>query len=209
MKKMLLISLGLLVVAGAAFAGNNVGTMAYLSWSNANHTTTNIASGAALNMFVRYERATPIDFKGAEIDLIWNPIRTADDLGCFEKLATFFATSSTCTTSSYLNRGSNVPVTTIDDPNHFHVAWANTVVGNLCSVGNACRIQWETDLCGDYGRTSEGCFTLTSALVLDSNSVIDQVAVAGAVATVDNGTQYCATPVEPTTWGNIKGLYNH
>jgi hypothetical protein len=208
MKKMLLISLGLLVLAGAAMAGNNVGTMAYLSWSNANHTTTNTASGPANNLFVRYERIGALmDFKGAEIDLIWSPTRSVDDAGCFEKLGTFFATSSSCTTSGYLNRGSNVPVTTIDDPNHFHVAWSNTAAA-ACEQGNACRIQFETDLCGDYGRTGEGCFTLTSALALDGANTIDQVAVAGPVATVDNGTQYCATPVEPSTWGKIKGLYD-
>jgi hypothetical protein len=208
MKKMLLISLGLLVLAGAALAGNNAGAMGYLSWANGNHTTTNTASGAANNLFVRLERiGAPMDFKGAEIDLIWSPVRGVDDLGCFEKLAIFFATSSTCTTSGYLNRGSNVPVTTIDDPNHFHIAWSNTAV-SACEQGNATRIQFETDLCGDYGRTGEGCFTLTSMLALDGNNTIDQVTVAGPLATVDNGTQYCATPVQPTTWGSIKGLYN-
>jgi hypothetical protein len=208
MKKMLLISLGLLTIAGAAFAGNNNGVMAYLSWASGNKTTTNTASGAANNLFVRLERATAMDFKGAEIDLIWSPTRDAEWFGCFERLGSFFQTSSSCTTSGYLNRGSNVPVTTLDDPNHYHVAWASDL-SSACTQGNACRIQFETDLCSDYGRSdNSGCFNLTAMQVLDSNSVIDQAIVAGAVATVDNGTQYCATPVEPTTWGSIKGLYN-
>lgn len=207
MKKMLLISLGLLTVAGAAFAGNNVGTMAYLSWASGNSTTTNTTSGPANNLFVRLERATAIDFKGAEIELIWSPTRILDDVGCFERLGTFFATSPSCLTTSYLNRGSNVPVTTIDEPNKYHVAWSNTLV-SACTVGNGCRIQFETDLCAEYGRDGQGCFNLTACQLLDANNSIDVATIAGPIATVDNGIAYCATPVQPTTWGNIKDLYN-
>jgi hypothetical protein len=155
---------------------------------------------------VRLERATAMEFRGAEIDLIWSPTRTVDDFGCFEKLGTFFATSTSCSTSGYLNRGSNVPVTTVDDPNHFHVAWSNTL-GSTCAAGNACRIQFETDLCANYGLSSEGCFCLTSCTLLDFDSVIDNITVAGPCITVDNGAQYCVTPAQPATWGGVKELY--
>jgi hypothetical protein len=210
MKKTLLLLLVGVAVGGTAFAGKNSGTSAYLSWASGNRTTTNTASGAANNLFVRLERSTAMDFKGAEIDLIWSPTRDAEWFGCFERLGSFFQTSSTCTTSGYLNRGSNVPVTTLDDPNHYHVAWASDLV-SACTQGNACRIQFETDLCADYGLADNmGCFTLTSCLLLDSDSVIDNGIVAGPTATVDNGTSYCGgSPVEPTTWGTIKGLFKN
>jgi hypothetical protein len=40
-----------LLASATTHAGNNAGTLAYLSWSSSDHTTTNIASGPANNLF--------------------------------------------------------------------------------------------------------------------------------------------------------------
>jgi hypothetical protein len=201
-----LITVALLATATATHAGNNAGALAYLSWSSGDHATTNTAAGAANNLFIRLERVTPMNFTGAEIDLIWRPIRTAGDFGCFEKLGTFLETNTICSTSGYLNRGSTVPVTTLDDANEYHMAWSCTLP-SACAQGNACRMLFETDLCATYGRSSEGCFCLTYCLVTDASGSMDVLTIAGPCVTVDGGSQYCATPAAPTTWGAVKGLY--
>jgi hypothetical protein len=201
MKKMLLLSLGLLCLAGTAFAGANAGASAYLSWNpTSNVTDTN--AGAMNNLYVRYVAATgqTLSFKGGEIDLIWNP--PGDGGGCFDHIGTSYKTSSG-TTCTYLNRGNVVPVVTDDSPNHYHVAWASNSAFTGCTAGAGIQVQFETDLCAD----PRGCFNLTQALILDASNAVDVCAVMGPTATVGGGIGFCATPVEPSTWGKIKALY--
>ncbi len=191
MKKLLPVSLSLVCVAGAALAGNNAGTTAYLSWASGNHTTTNTAPAPANNLFIRLERTAPMEFKGVELDLIWTPATSFDNVGCYTRLGTFFQHSSTCTTSGYLFRGSVVPVTTIDDPNHYHMT-ASADLWSACTQGNACRIQFETDLCVDYGYSSNaGCFTLDECILRDGNDSLDIAMIGGPIATVDGGGGLC------------------
>ena len=204
MKKMLLISLGLLCIAGAAFAGNNAGASAYLSWNPLSQVTDTAAS-AANQLYVRYVAAAGhnLDFKGSEIDLIWDP--PGDGAGCFDHTGTTYKTSLT-TTCTYLNRGSAVPVVTADDPNHFHVAWADAVSQGFtsCSAGAGIQIAFETDTCANPA----GCLTLTSCTLLDTNNAVDPCQIANPSVTVAGGTSHCpASAVEPSTWGHIKGLY--
>jgi hypothetical protein len=165
-------------------------------------TDTNAA--ATNNLYVRYVAAIgqTLAFKGAEIDLIWNP--PGDGGGCFDHIGTNYKTSSG-TTCTYLNRGTAVPVVTADDPNHLHVAWANNSCLTGCTAGAGIQVQFETDACGD----PTGCFALTQALLLDCSSVIDVALIAGPIATVGGGgTHMCGvTATEPSTWGHIKALY--
>ena len=202
MKKMLLISLGLLCVAGAAFAGLNSGTQAWLSWSP----TAQVLDASPLaqnNLYVRLTRTGGLTFKGAEVDVTWDP--AGDYLGCFDHIGTAYKTSlgATCT---YLNRGTVVPVTTVDDPSHFHAAWASNLYLTGCTAGAAIQIQYQTDACVD----PTGCFSLNSAIIVDSQNLQDQCSISNAVVTVSGGgTHHCtqAVPVQSTTWGHVKNLY--
>ncbi len=201
MKKMLLVSLGLLLCfAGSALAGNNAGAQAYLSFS-ATTQLTDAAASALNNLFVRYVRTSaPLEFKGGEIDLTWDP--ASDGAGCFDKLSQLYKTATTCT---YLNRGLAVPVVTIDDPNHLHVAWANNSTLTGCTAGAGLQIQFQTDGCAD----PTGCFSLNQALILDSQNVVDATPVASGICTIGGGgSHHCGvTAAEPKSWGTLKSLY--
>src|SRR5262245_21416850 len=94
MRTALLTSLVLLVTVATADAGLNRGTRAYLTWSSANHTTTNTASGPSNNLWLRLERDTVMTFLGCELDVVWSPTREESWVGCFERLGTFYPTSS-------------------------------------------------------------------------------------------------------------------
>ena len=209
MKRVLLVSLGLLcVTAVAAFAGNNSGVSAYLSWSPTSNVTDTAAS-AANNLYVRYVAAVgkTLEFKGGEIDLIWDP--PGDGAGCWDHIGTSYKTSSG-TTCTYLNRGSAVPVITADDPNHFHVAWANNSTLTGCTAGAGIQVQFETDLCADPA----GCVGMTLARTLDGQNNTDDAVIAGPVATVAGGGSHLpacqpVSPVQPTTWGKIKGVFRN
>jgi hypothetical protein len=98
-----------------------------------------------------------------------------------------------------------VPVVTADDPNHFHVAWANNSTLTGCTAGAGIQVVFETDLCANPA----GCVGLTYASILDSQNSADVTAVLGPVATVagGGGHQCAATPVQPTTWGKIKDVF--
>src|SRR5262245_6783204 len=139
MKKMLLLTVGLLLLAATAFAGNNPGTMAYLSWS----ATSNVTNTTNLNpfLYVRYVAATgkTLDFLGAEVKILWSPV--GDGAGCWDLTNVVYKTSAgaTCT---YLNRGSAVPVATID-AGDADISWANTTGLTGCTAGAICQIQFE------------------------------------------------------------------
>src|SRR5438046_5165605 len=121
MKRLMALVLVALPLASLAFAGQNSGALAYLSWSPTSQVN-DMGCAAVNNLYVRIERAGGISFTGAEIDLTWMP--PGNDAGCFDHIGTVYKTS-TGTTCTYLNRGSAVPVVYADDPNHFHVAWSN------------------------------------------------------------------------------------
>lgn len=204
MKKLLLISAALLCVAGAAFAGNNSGTTAYLSWSATTNSYDLAFSGATQNnMYVRITRSGGIDFKGGEIDLTWDP--ASDGLGCFDHVATSFKTSAG-TTCTYLNRGTNLPVVTDDSAAHFHVAWANTTPFAGCTAGAIIQIGFEFDGCADPA----GCISLNSVILIDSQNVQDVCSLGNGIVTVNGGGAHncAATPVQATTWGHIKANFN-
>ena len=205
MKKVLLISLGLLCVAGAAFAGANSGAQAWLSWSATTQVTDTPATVATTtNLYVRFTRTGGLSFKGGEIDITWDP--ASDYVGCFDHTGTTYKTStgSTCT---YLNRGSAVPVVVADDASHFHVAWAcPSASPTTCTAGAGIIIAMELDTCAD----PTGCISLNSAITIDSNNVQDVCSIGNAVVTVaGGGVHKClqAVPVRSTTWGAVKNLY--
>lgn len=168
-----------------ASAGSNAGANAYLTWNATDRNVTDTSPAAANNLYVYIERGTnKLQFKGGEVDLTWDP--ASDGLGCFDHIGTTYKTSSG-TTCTYLNRGSAVPVATVDDEHHFHVAWANTSSLTSCSAGAIIQIQFETDGCAD----ATGCFTLNSCLLLDSSNNQDQATVVGSHATVLGGGTHC------------------
>ncbi len=194
-------------LAGMAFAqGKNSNAKAYLSWSSSNTTSTDLTTpGAANSLFIRFEGVE--EFKGAEIDLIWDPIGNLDtDANCFAQNGVFQSTSSG-TSCTYLNRGTSVPVTTIDINGHHHVAWASDTANTSCTAGNAARIIFNFEGCLDVPIV--GCFKLTQALILDGANAVKTLPIMGEFATVNGGGDRCAglTPVEPATWGTIKSLW--
>jgi hypothetical protein len=183
--------------ASVVSAGLNAGCTAYISWSQTT-LVTDAPPAAVSNAFliVSTGTASPLSFKGGEADITWEPAT-----GCFTHSASFFSTSSNCL---WLNRGSNVPVTTIDDPGHYHVAWANTLVNSTCANGTGVRIQFDTSLC-----SGGGCLALNSFLCLDANGAVDNAIITNGILTIGGGGGHnCGvTPAEPATWGRIKGLY--
>jgi hypothetical protein len=189
-------------------AGPASGAMgAYLSWSASDPHVSDLSPAPPFgNLYFWFTDFQPA-FYGAELDLLWDP--PGDQNTCFAKLGTFFPTSTSCT---YLNRGANVPVTTIDEPGHYRVAWSNTSVDYTCTSGVAARIQFEFDGCAD----PSGCFTLgetTVALLCLGLSpqchTIVPPDVFGPPATVNGGGghNYCVTPVAPSRWGSIKAIF--
>lgn len=205
MKKMLLLlALGALCVAGSAFAGLNPNVTCDLSW-NALSLVTDTNPSAINSMYVRYTApaGSELSFKGGEIDITWDP--AGDGNGCFDRVGVTYKTSlgTTCT---YLNRGVAVPVIVNDDPNHFHVAWANNSSLTTCTSGAGIQIQFETDTCAD----GTGCFSLNEAIILDAANGNDLCHIGNAIVTVGGGGSHncAATAVQPSTWGAIKNIYN-
>ncbi len=203
MKKVLLISLGLLCLAGAAFAGSNAGAQAWLSWSPTSQVL-DTAAAATNNLYVRFTRTgQALQYKGAEVDLTWDP--AGDGAGCFDVINVVYKTSAG-TTCTYLNRGSAVPVAVVE-ADHAHLAWANTSSLTTCTAGAAVQIQFETDACAD----PQGCISLNSAAILDASNTQDQCAISNAIVTVAGGGPHTcqqAVPVQATTWGAVKNIYN-
>jgi hypothetical protein len=177
----LLLSL-LLVTCSSAYAGGNAGAEAWLSWSASGIQSDLGSPGAANNLYVRVVGAAA--FKGGELDLTWNPQGDGD--ACAAHTGTQFKTSTACT---YLNRGTTVPVTTVDAPGHLHVAWANDQTNTSCSAGgNIVVLTFEYDGCED----AHGCLSLNSLTLLDGDNVQDAATISGATATIQGGSTYCA-----------------
>ncbi len=204
MKKVLLVSLGLLCLAGAALAGNNAGVQAYISWSSTNNTTTNLQDPTGFStLFVRVGNIH--EFKGGEVDLIWDPVGDGPLSTCYGQNPPSFPISAG-TSCKNLNRGNAAGVTTVNVAGHMHFAWANDQALLTCTAGNIAQVLFDFTDCVD----PTGCFGLTQCLVLDQNSGIDNAGIAGPVVTVNGGTGHncAAVPVEPGTWGKIKALYH-
>src|SRR5437762_12594404 len=88
---------------------------AQLSWS-ATATQTNLTTPGELNnLFVLLPTGVS-SFKGAELDLRWDPAGDPD-AGCIAKTGITYKTSAG-TTCTYLNRGTAVPVISTDEPGH-------------------------------------------------------------------------------------------
>jgi hypothetical protein len=178
----------LLAGASGAHAGGNIGAVGYLTWNATDKNATDLASpGVVNNLYVYIERSGGLSFKGAELDLTWNPLGAPDGT-CYAHSGTTFKTSSG-TTCTYLNRDTAVPVTTADEAGHLHVAWANTAPLTSCSSGSIIQIQFEFDGCTD----PRGCFTLNSLTLLDNTNEQDAATVAGPRATVNGGLDRCGT----------------
>lgn len=177
-----LLTLALAVPAAGAHAGQNAGIRGSLSWSATDTTQTNLASpGAANTLYVLVSNPAGVRFKGAEIDLKWNPGGTTT---CFSHIGTTIRTGTDCT---YLNRGVSVPVVTADDSTHLHIAWANPSTLSNCTSGAIIALSFEFDGCA----SPQGCFTLNSLTVLDQNNVVDAAYLPAPSATVANGTSRC------------------
>ena len=74
--------------------------------------------------------------------------------------------------------------------------------------GRGILIQFETDTCAD----PTGCFSLNSALILDSANIPDPCAIGNAIVTVGGGgTHHCQStvPVKATSWGSIKSTFKN
>jgi hypothetical protein len=173
--------LALALGAATAHAGKNPGVTASLSWS-ATSQVSDTNPSATNNLYVRFTAAPgeTLSFKGAEIDLRWDP--PGDGAGCRDHIGTVYKTSSG-TTCTYLNRGSVVPVVTADDPDHLHVAWASNSSLTTCSAGAVIQIQFETDACVDAGTK----FILCGAIILDENNQIDVITGLGSPVTISGG----------------------
>lgn len=191
-------------LTGAAFAQKNANVTAYLSWNGLSTVSDLTTPGAANNLFLRFDGVD--EFKGAEVEITWDPVGNQAD--CFAQVGFFFKTSlgTTCT---YLNRGSAVPVTLYDEPGRFAVAWANAEALTGCTSGTVFYLTMEFDGadCSEVPLT--GCFRIKYAKILDAANVIALVTLASPTATVNGGGTHCdvLTPVEPTTWGNIKSIF--
>jgi hypothetical protein len=82
-----------------------------------------------------------------------------------------------------------VPVTTVDDPGHLHVAWANDQTNTSCTAGgNIIVLTFEYDGCED----AHGCLSLNSLTLLDGDNVEDDATISGTTATILGGSGYCA-----------------
>jgi hypothetical protein len=136
-------------------------------------------------LYIYVERAGGLSYKGAEFDLTWSPDGDPD-AGCYAHVGTNFKSSpgGVCT---YLNRGTTLPIVTVDKPGALHVAWANTMDLTSCSAGAVVQIQFEFDGCED----ARGCFSLNTLTLLDANNVVDAAWVAGSTVTVRGGSQFC------------------
>lgn len=89
---------------------------------------------------------------------------------------------------TYLNRGVSVPVVTVDEPGHLHVAWANSEALTTCTGGgNVVALTFEFDGCFD----PSGCIKLNLASLLDNENSIDLLDVTSSVATILGGTSSC------------------
>ncbi len=191
-----------IVVVAPAHAGGNAGAVASLTWSSAGQVT-DTACATLNRLFIRVSRSGNLSFRGAEIDLTWEPVGSGT--GCMEHIGTVYRTSSG-TTCTYLNRGTAVPVVVVDEPNHFHVAWSNNSGMTSCTAGNILEVQFQTDACAPCG----GCFALNQVLLLDVVSLLDYPTIGNGVVTLGGGGGHtCQQPTaaEPTTWGHVKSLY--
>ncbi len=210
----LLLCVMVLTVAHPALAGINSGRVkAELSWSATTVSTNTNNPTSTANLFVRLTSldGQPISYKGAEIDLRWTPTGS-DDIGsgpCIFLSSVNYKTSSTCGTSAastYLNRGSAVPVTVQTDSS-FSVGWANTTYNTNCTAGNAIILTFDFSGCGTFDPPLDvptSIFTLCSVNVLDSLNVKDAVSVTGGQATVNSGTGLTAESCNlPPVWSTI------
>ncbi len=162
------------------------GARAYLTWSTADVQSDLPAPGDIATLYVRLEGAA--SFKGGEIELVWSP---AGDDTCFAHIGTSFRTSGDCT---YLNRGTTIPVVTVDEPGNYHVAWSNTESNEVCaSGGNAIALQFELDGCAD----PTGCFVLKYMQIIDGANIPVPVTVCGTTATVQGGSSFCSATNRP------------
>ncbi len=166
----------------------NANVAAQLSW-NATTTVTNTTvtgSTTVLNLFVRFTNVE--SFKGAEIDLRWDPPGDKD-AACVALASAFYKTSAG-TSCTYLNRGTTVPVTVADENGHFHVAWANAGSLQTCSAGSVIQMQFDLSGCGDPATEGTGTWRLCSALILDSLNVSRSITSLGTPATTNNDTSH-------------------
>ena len=189
------------LAATVSRAGQDANAVAWLSWSPTAQVNDTPAA-AVNNLYVRVTNLA--QFKEGEIDLTWEP--AGDGAGCFDNIGIIYKTSSG-TTCTYLNRGSAVPVITVDDPDHLHLAWANNSCLTSCTAGAIILVQFETDRCAD----PTGCFRLNYCAVGDCVAgPFDVLYIANTVVTVGGGgTHHCdvTTPALPSTWGRIKATY--
>ena len=161
-------------------------TTAQLAWSavsSSEHDITN--PGTDHNLYLHLT-SNVTSFKGAEIDLKWSPPGDPE-AGCLVHTGSSFRTSSG-TTCTYLNRGLSVPVTTVDEPGHLHLAWANSEAFTACTQGVALQLSFEFDGCADPTAVFQIC---SLSLVLADNSADTLLATnLGQPATVLSGGSY-------------------
>lgn len=166
---------------------------AQLSWTaNAASPQTDLAApGAENTLFVTLTGVPSSGFKGAEIDLKWAPGGNA--LDCLTQTGVQFRTSAG-TTCTYLNRGSAVPVTTIDVPGHLHVAWADPIANTDCTDGTIAQVSFQLDGCV----SPIAVFELCSVSYLDQNNIAHALLAGdlGSPATILGGGGY-GSPCNP------------
>lgn len=199
MKKTLLLAVSCVALsAGLAFAqGENYGGQAYLSWSrDATVRDINTACGD-VNLFLKLSNIHEI--KGCEFKIIWNP----DEATTGQALAGVAFPTSAPGNCTYLMRGTIVTVeVSPDDGSSYAVAGAGSGLETACTFGNVAVIMLNFD--GAPG----GCAQLPISYSLAYVKTTDHIGVINNMSIIGAATILGATPVEPTTWGNIKSLYN-
>lgn len=171
---------------------------AWLTWSSSGIVSDLATPGAASKLFVRLQGVS--SFKGAELDLTWNPL--GDGANCATIVSTLYRTSTDCT---YLNRGSVVPIVTVDAPGHYHVAWANSLGNTDCVAGgNAVELDFAYDGCANPA----GCISLNCLQVIDETNALVPVAIVGHTATILGGSAFCAVN-HPPVFDPLPALTTH
>ncbi len=172
-------------IAVSYLPGGTDSLRASLTWATSGVVTDLATPGETDDLYIRVTGAT--SFKGAEIDLTWTPY----DTGCFELASTIYRTSTSCT---WMNRGTALPIVTTDEPGHYHVAWANSLVNTMCAGGGNI-----IDLMFDFTGCTlpRGCFTLHSLTVLDGNNQLATPVLSDPVATVLGGSPSCGAVNSP------------
>ena len=187
----------LLITSPAVQAGQNAGCTAYVTWTPTS-LLTDVPPAVSRSAYVIVSSGTPspLSFKGGEVDITWDP-----PSDCLVRGSTFFSTSTNC---AWLNRGSAIPVTTVDVPGHYRVSWGNSLANIVCTSGIAARVQFDASLC-----TGGGCLSMNTCSVVDSLGAVDTAIITNSILTIGGGGGHncAATPVEPSTWWRVKSLY--